>query len=627
MADISPISTNLSSARERQNLTTSSQYSHPPSWTPRSTGSTIELTEHARETTDVSRQENIEVASDESLALNQEAGGESSEKDTSRPWTPGVFANLPWGFMLVLFGTVAWFGGCIGVIFAADKTKTDSWVIAPTVILAILGPLGSMMLQYALSCGLVITWWKSALSGTTLGILHRQWDHGTSTWAAITSGKTMDKIALAKFMVMSVFAVNPLLQRALTTSLRTEREDVRLSTAAATDVQSLQDMNFTDAYRDSFYDPVQLSPAMTRIVQQFTDREPITEATSGCTGNCSGTLVAAGIDFQCNTVRNTSFAANFRNGAGGTTQVFKTGTNVMNYHTGADFNLTVFYAETEINDDDDSEYDTMKSCHGVSTTVNCVLQHAVVAYPFSQRDGVITPETQSSRIRILSTEPALVSSDMPPDRDPIFGGLSIAADSMFNSSGTVQTMGKYGSGFRTSGPLTAPYLVRGADARTCAVAFRDPTENIMSKLNEIMFRVALAAPNVSSPRTEFDAQQQSVFIIYESRYGYLWGALAITVLAAVAVTRTASGFHNLGRPFSLSPIEIAAAFGSQILRKPGTSNMDIEELMSIYENARVEYRSIDSSGARDAAGDHRNRLQFALPGQGTKPRARESFTG
>jgi len=505
MADIS--STNLLQPYTRQNLTNASQHGRFQPWTSQSTGSATELTGHMRETTELSSgDENVEVASNDSLSSNQEAGVPAPKNDTSRPWTPGLWVNLPRSFILVLFGTLAWFGGCIGVIFAADNSKHDSWVIAPTVILAMLGPLGSMLLQYALSCGLVITWWNSALAGTTLGTLHRQWKYGTSTWAAITSGRGMDKISLAKFMVMSIFAVNPLLQRALITALRTEREGIRLSTAAATDVRSLQQMNFTDACQDSFYDPIQLSPTMTQIIQQFTDRQPIRGAVSGCVGNCSGTLAAAGIDFQCSTVRNTSFAANYGGGTGGTTQVFKTGTNVMNYHTGVAFNLTVFYATTDLNDDDDSEYDTMKSCHGVSTTVNCVLQ------PFSQRDGVITPETQRARVRILSTEPALVSSHMPPDRDPVFGGLSIAADSIFNSSGTVETMGKYGWGFQTSGPLTATYLVRGADARTCAVEFSDPTENIISKLNEIMFRVALAAPNASSPRTEFDAQQQMMFI-------------------------------------------------------------------------------------------------------------------
>ncbi|KAK8037233.1 hypothetical protein PG991_000579 [Apiospora marii] len=209
-----------------------------------------------------------------------------------------------------------------------------------------------------------------------------------------------------------------------------------MSTAAATNIQSFHDMNFTDAYMDAFYDPVQLSPQMTRVMQQFSKREPITGAFSGCTGNCSGTLEAAGIDAQCHTVRNTSFVANYGKGGGGETLVFKTGTNVMNYHTGANFNMTIVYADTKIDPNDKySSYDQMKSCRGVLTTVTCVLHHAVVAYPFSQReDGVIIPETQPARLRVLSTEPTTPSGHQPPNREPVFGGLSIAADSILNST-------------------------------------------------------------------------------------------------------------------------------------------------------------------------------------------------
>ncbi|KAH9871762.1 hypothetical protein J1614_006018 [Plenodomus biglobosus] len=602
----------------------SSEYPRQSSSTSRNTDPAIEPTGSVEETTELNvGEESQEVSNDETFPSHQPPG---TRTVASRRWTPGITANLPWTFILVLVSTVVWLGGCIWVIFAADKTKIGSWATAPTVILAILGPPGSTMLQYALSYGLVITWWNSALGGTTLGALHRQWDHGNSIWAASTSGRYVDKIALAKIIVLSVFAVNPLLQRALTTSLSTEREEIQLSTTAATDVRSLQDMNFTDAYRDGFFDPVQLSPGMTKIIQQFTEREPISSGISGCAGNCSGTLIAAGIDAQCNTIHNTTFTANYGQGAGGATLVFNTGTNIMNYHTDSDFNLTVSYADITIDEDEDSVYDEMKSCRGTSTAVTCVLQHAVIAYPFTQSDGIITPETQASRVRILSTEPALRSGQTSPDSEPIFGGLSIAADSIFNSSGTVQTMGKYGWAFRTSGPLTAPYLAHGGDVRTCAVTFNDPTENIITKLTEIMFRVALAAPNSSRPRTEFAAQQQTVSIIYESRYVYLWVAMAVTVLAMMAVMWTATGFHTLGRPASLSPLEIVNAFGAQLLRKPGTSNMDIEELMYVHRDTRIQYMSIDG-GAEDTVRDMGNRLQIVQPGYGRRPRAQELFAG
>lgn len=155
--------------------------------------------------------QNDELASDGYLLRGKQARPSAVNPVAPRRWVPGLARNMPWKFLFVLLGTLSWAGACIGVIFAANDSKVDSWTVSPTVILAILGPLASIMLQYALSCGLVITWWGSALTGTTLATLHRQWDHGTSIVAASTSGRHMDKMALAKIMVLSVFAVNPLL--------------------------------------------------------------------------------------------------------------------------------------------------------------------------------------------------------------------------------------------------------------------------------------------------------------------------------------------------------------------------------------------------------------------------------
>ncbi|KAK8024374.1 hypothetical protein PG993_012440 [Apiospora rasikravindrae] len=546
-------------------------------------------------------------------------------------------ANLPWTFALALVSTVAWFSGCIGVIAAADQTRTDSWGVSPTVLLAILGPLGSMFLQYALSCGTAITWWKSALDGTTLGTLHRQWDHGTGVWAAITSGRHADCIALAKVMTLFVFVVNPLLQRALTTKLATVHEDVKLSTTAATDVDSLSKMNFTDVYMGFWRDPVELSPKMSRIMEQFTDRQPITGAISGCTGNCSGTLIAAGVDPRCRRVRNTNYTADYLSGHV-PTLVFNVSTTVLSTDWENNFSLIVFYAETKVIDPGDGSLDGedhMKSCSGVSTTVHCVPQHAIVAYPFTQKDGTISPDTHPARTHVISTEPAY-----KPGAEPVFGGLSLAADSIFTSTAKlVPDGGAYGWDLQTTGPLTAANLKPGGDRWTCALEFEDPTEDIISKLNEIVLRIALAFPDASGPRTELDAQQETLTIMYESRYGYLWVALAITVLAAAAVARTAAGFRSLGRPVSLSPLEIVNAFGPPLLREiqQGTSNMTIDELMGVYRDTGVQYMTTEDdhvggrrSGAEDMDTDASasgKRLQMCSPGHGTRPQPQDSFTG
>lgn len=382
-------------------------------------------------------------------------------------------------------------------------------------------------------------------------------------------------------------------------------------------------MNFTDI---AFGSPsgTANSIQMNHIIQQFTEREPITGAIFGCTGKCFGTVKAAGLNSGCNTSLNSSFILPWDDdiedvGDSDAMPVFRVVTSKD--VTGELVNLRVFYvgiANTEIG-----------GCEGVATTVECSIGHTVLGYPFTQRDGIIVPETRGDRVRALSTEEAPGWPDW--SKEPVFEGLIHAAEALFGDSGTFQERGVAWL-FNATGQTAATYLTGFDAAIGCSVAFRDPTEDILSKLNEIVFRIAVAMPNAASPRSEFDAQQETVAIVYESRYVYLWAALGITDLAVAAVARTASGVWQLGRPVTLSPLEIVNAFGPPLMRekRSGTSNMAIAELMEVYQDTQVQYASTDggSGGAADTeAGDLSKRLQMCLPGYGRSPRPQELFTG
>ena len=251
---------------------------------------------------------------------------------TPKRWIPGVKSNLPWTLISAFFGTIAWVGACIGVILAAHGTQTTSWAISPTVILAILGPLGSIMLQYALSCGMAITWWNLALSGTTLGALRRQWEFGTSM-----------------------------------------------------------------------------------------------------------------------------------------------------------------------------------ECRGIWTTIDCDLRHATVSYSFVQRDGVIPSETLKVPVRILQTEDELPSG---MTIDVIFQGLDMVTSSTLVSFTVLHSSYRHGWEFRFDGLLAGKYLRRDGDNGNCSATPRDPTEEVLSMLHEAMFRIAVAAPNATSPRAELIGQQEIMVRVY-----------------------------------------------------------------------------------------------------------------
>ncbi|KAK7973121.1 hypothetical protein PG988_007255 [Apiospora saccharicola] len=577
---------------------------------------TTPTTEPVEETTKLYFGVRIEESNSAERSFSNMPPRTTTESAASRRWNPGFKANLPKTFVLTLLGCVLWCGACIGVVVAANRHRADSWKISPTVILAILGPLGSMMLQYSLSCGMAITWWSSALGGTTLGTLHSQWEHGTSVWASATSGRSFDRISLAKLMVLSVFAVNPLLQRALTSQVSTVEDTARVSTAVATDNQSMRDMNFTDTLTTA---GKAVSNQMNQVIRQFTERVPITGAISGCTGKCSGTLKAAGFDARCKRSLNSSFIVPWDDNSlgGAPVEVFRIlPSQVWNEAV----HLNILYSDVTA--------DGTGDCRGVATEVECSVEHAVVEYPFSQKDGADVPETRRDRVRVLSAEvPAMEDNLMVP----LFNGLVIAAEQLFVTSAEFAQAG-FGWYYNTKGPLASTYTTRYNTTADCSVAYRDPTEDILGKLKELMFRLAVAMPNASSPRTEFDVRQETLTIVYESRFAYMWVALGITVLAVAAVARTASGFQDLGRPVTLSPLEIANAFGSQLMQEKlsGTSNMTVAELMKVYRDTQIQYASTDGDyGGVEVteAGALRKRMQMCLPGHGRRPESQELFTG
>ncbi|KAK8102534.1 hypothetical protein PG984_015680 [Apiospora sp. TS-2023a] len=582
----------------------------------RYTTPTTELVEFGGETTKLYSGVRIEESNSAERSFSSMPPRTTTESAAPRRWNPGFKANLPKTFVLTLLGCALWCGACIGVVVAANRHRADSWKISPTVILAILGPLGSMMLQYSLSCGMAITWWSSALGGTTLGTLHNQWEHGTSVWASATSGRDFDRISLAKLMVLSVFAVNPLLQRALTSQVSTVEDIARVSTAIATDTQSMLDMNFTDTLTTA---GKAVSEEMNQVIRQFAERVPITGAISGCNGNCSGTLKAAGFDARCTRSLNSSFIVPWNdNSTGGLpVEVFRILPSQVAREA---VHLNIFYSDVTT---DGSTGD----CRGVATEVECSIDHAVVEYPFSQKDGATVPETRRDRVRILANE-AMVKPNVTM---PFYNSLSIAAEQLFLTSAYFEQAG-FGWYYNTEGQLASTYTTHYNTTADCSVGYRDPTEDILGKLNEFMFRLAVAMPNASSPRTEFDVRQEALAIVYESRLAYMWAALGITVLAVAAVARTASGFQDLGRRVTLSPLEIANAFGSQLMREklPGTSNMTVAELMKVYRDTQIQYASTDGDygGAEDMeAGAPGKRMQMCLPGHGRRPESQELFTG
>lgn len=110
----------------------------------------------------------------------------------------------------------------------------------------------------------------------------------------------------------------------------------------------------------------------------------------------------------------------------------------------------------------------------------------------------------------------------------------------------------------------------------CAYSFQDPFTQIMVDLNTLMFITSqdLWNRNINYENATIYEEESRVFVqgqayLRESHYitdwGFAWGAFAATVVCIFCVLPSYWGFWELGRPVTLSPIEIANAFQAPVL--------------------------------------------------------------
>lgn len=114
------------------------------------------------------------------------------------------------------------------ITIRADRSKVDTWSVAPTVLLSVCAAVSTMMVRAAFRSAIDIFWWSSVCSkrGVDMEELHAIWDIGYNprSLAAPSSFKASLQPLLRSTasLVLLMAAVGPLLQRAITIGLDTE---------------------------------------------------------------------------------------------------------------------------------------------------------------------------------------------------------------------------------------------------------------------------------------------------------------------------------------------------------------------------------------------------------------------
>lgn len=120
------------------------------------------------------------------------------------------------------------------------------------------------------------------------------------------------------------------------------------------------------------------------------------------------------------------------------------------------------------------------------------------------------------------------------------------------------------------------------------------------------FGMGVLSPNLSETNrtvqqqvTVFKAYNETVFTV---NYAWLFGGSSLIALAGLAIAPLYWGWWHLGRPVSLSPLEIAKAFDAPLLQAVD-ANGTSEELTKAIGDLRVRYGFRKESTGRDQRGE------------------------
>jgi hypothetical protein len=538
------------------------------------------------------------------------------------------------GLILSFLSVVA----AIAVLIRSNKQPVTEWKVTPPVILAILSVIFNSTLAFALSQGARISWWyvpatrpmsqrgccvltsciyrHRALKGGTVADLSRQWTYGTSVKASLLSGRYFNPTALATIIVTAVVINGPLLQRASTIITQNVSGEAPLKVALAQLLPPHYMTALGTAGHDGEVTASVITQNFTKVISDYQKNIPITTGITDCAGNCSAIVQAAGIVVNCEAPVRTLFIVNPKNQTDA--PMFSVNTEWTPICTefpgqicygGIDPNvvseiiqLTVGYVQP-IKD----------SCNGTFVSTTCNITEAVVEYSVDISGKTVTLDKTSPRLNVVALADNQAAGTLT--------GLQLMAQTLFGSNVTWQfEIGSEPTWTLVDlGVFPSQYLSgNAADPGSCLgnLTWVDPTDDILTAFNEIMFRSALQAGvhdtttyNLESPNGGGNKTFSSAATVnstqtvsrnqFLTHFGYVAAAVIVMVVGILAVMPTFYGWWRLGRDVSLNPIETAKAFDAPILGcATSLSNAGVDVLVKNVGSRRIVYEEnqVDGKG-------------------------------
>ena len=225
-----------------------------------------------------------------------------------------------------------------------------------------------------------------------------------------------------------------------------------------------------------------------------------------------------------------------------------------------------------------------ENCQGHFSLRNCTLFPAVVEYDVEIKDDKIALVSPSEMPHVISI--ANDSCVLDPDfyhQYMAIGGLSLYMEPYFKSNAS---LGRWAYGnkrrpettnFDTFNAFSMRYFDLQPGDNECTVITRDPMDDIISSLNQLLFRAGILAaswsnitkliePGLSNVHQVVQANMTRTENVFNSELQWFLAAVAIQVLTIVLILPAYWGWWTIGLELTLSPFQMAKVFNAPVLK-------------------------------------------------------------